>query len=128
MQRGRHPYAALSHDYMPLKRYCSFCLVGKHLSRDVTLAADKDSDLCIILSVNTTHTFQLHNVAALKTNMLPTAAPLLCLLHKYKLGGALIVWPLIVMGPYSFEIGDVQYVVLLKPGGHCKSVMDRLNR
>ena len=71
MQRGRHPYAALSHDYMPLKRYCSFCLVGKHLSRDVTLTADKDSDLCIILSVNTSHTAPWYKVKALKTNALP---------------------------------------------------------
>lgn len=69
-------YTELSHDYMPLKRYCSFCLVGKHLSRDVTLTADKDSDLCIILSVNTSHTALLYNGTVLKTNTPPKAANL----------------------------------------------------
>lgn len=62
MQRGRRQYTALSHGYMPSKRYCSFCLFGKHLSRDVTPAADKDSDLCIISSVNTSHAARLYNI------------------------------------------------------------------
>lgn len=62
----RHPHTAVSHDYMPLKRYCSLCLVGKHLSRDVTLAADKDSDLCIILCVNISQTVWLYNFRVLK--------------------------------------------------------------
>lgn len=90
MQRGRHPYTALSHDHMPLKRYCSFCLVGKHLSRDVTLAADKDSDLCIILSVNTSHTTWSYSITALKTNtytypkqLFCENATLWCLMRKY---------------------------------------------
>lgn len=62
----RHPHTAVSHDYMPLKRYCSLCLVGKHLSRDVTLAADKHSDLCIILCVNISQTVWLYNFRVLK--------------------------------------------------------------
>lgn len=39
----------------------------KHLSRDLTLAADRDSDLCIILSVNTSHIAGLYSITVLKT-------------------------------------------------------------
>lgn len=38
----------------------------KHLSRDLTLAADKECDLCIILSVNTSHTARLYSITVLK--------------------------------------------------------------
>lgn len=67
----------LSHDYMLLKRHCSFCLVGKQLSREATLAADKDADLCITLSFIPSHTAPLYNITALKTNAQPKAAFLL---------------------------------------------------
>lgn len=58
---------SLSH--MPFKRYCSLCLFGKHLFRDVTFSADNDPDLCIpFVKISPS------DCAPLKINAVTTAA------------------------------------------------------
>lgn len=67
MQCVRPLNTSLSH--MPFKRYCSLCLFGKHLSRDVTFSADSDPDLCIpFVKISTP------DCAPLKINTVTTAA------------------------------------------------------
>lgn len=53
---------SLSHDYVPSKRYCSFCLFRKHVSREATLLADKDP-------------LSLHHLSSHRTELKRSTAP-----------------------------------------------------
>lgn len=67
MQRVRPLNTSLSH--MPFERYCSLCLFGNHLSRDVTFSADNDPDLCLPcapLKINTVTTAADHRIPCLR--------------------------------------------------------------
>lgn len=58
MQRGPFPHTTLSHDYIrPAEVLLIPSIAAKHLSRDVTLAADEDSNLC-----STSQTLRLHRL------------------------------------------------------------------